>query len=212
MAGSAANADQRWFEGVHEMPYVAQKPQRSPPASELRARIPGWGVDLDPKDRPAVPKENFNPGATGAHWEFPQRQTPTWDRERSPEHRFLTPVFGTSCPPKGLSGLIRRYAYRFSEGRPIHWLLLLGADRVDVAESRLEALLKGRPDSRLLETGVLSEFKRGGLRSRIGQNRADVKHQWIDALVFAAPYIAIAGTVYVIARGRGNRRALRPRL
>jgi hypothetical protein len=112
-------------------------------------------VDLDPKDRPAVPKEKFNPGATGAHWNFPERQPAKWPREKSPEHAFLTPVFGTACPPKGLSGLIRRYAYRFSEGRTLHWLLLMGADRVDVVESRLQALLSGRPDSRILETGVL---------------------------------------------------------
>jgi hypothetical protein len=188
------------------MAYVAEKPQLTPPASELRARIPGWGVDLDPKDRPAVPKENFNPQGTGAHWDFPERQTPRWKRERSPEHRFLTPVFGTSCPPKGLSGVVRHYAYRFSEGRPIHWLLLMGADRIDVLESRAQALFTGRPDSRVLETGVLSEFKRGGLRSRIGQRRADVKHHWIDAVVFAAPYVAIAATVYLLGRGLSRRR------
>jgi hypothetical protein len=31
----------------------------------------------------------------------------------------------------------------------------LGADRVDVLESRIKALLTGRPDRRILETGVL---------------------------------------------------------
>ena len=25
-------------------------------SEQLRARIPGWGVDLDPKDRPSVPR------------------------------------------------------------------------------------------------------------------------------------------------------------
>jgi hypothetical protein len=35
-----------------------------------------------------------------------------WPRERSIEHEFLTPVFGTSTPPRGLSGVVRRYAYR----------------------------------------------------------------------------------------------------
>jgi hypothetical protein len=187
------------------MPYLAQKPPLSRSSSELRAAIPGWGVDLAPKDRPAQVKENFDPGATGAHWEFPERQTPRWPRERSPEHRFLTPVFGTSCPPKGFSGLIRRYAYRFSEGRAIHWLLLLGADRVDVLESRISSLLRGRPDSRLLESGVLSEVKYGGLRSRIGRGRADVKHHWIDALMFGAPYLAVAGIAYLLLRRRSSR-------
>src|SRR3712207_2617831 len=182
------------------MTYTAAKPKLTPPSEELRARIPGWGADLDPKDRPSVPRERFDPTLGGAHWEFPERQPEHWPRERSNEHRFLTPVFGTSCPPKGLSGVIRQFAYRFSEGQTVHWLLLIAADRVDVVESRIQALMSGRPDSRVLETGVLSELKRGGIRSRVGRNRADLKHQWIDAVVFAAPYIAAAGAIYLLVR------------
>jgi hypothetical protein len=190
------------------MPYVAEKPRLTPPSSELRERIPGWGVDLDPKDRPAVPKENFNPEGTGAHWKFPERQPQKWPRERSIEHKFMTPVFGTSCPPRGVSGAIRKFAYRFSEARASHWLLLLGADRIDVLEARMEALLRGRPDSRILETGVLSEFRRGGgLPARLGRGRADVKHQWIDALYFAAPYVALGGALYLLARKRNPPKA-----
>jgi hypothetical protein len=183
------------------MPYTAQKPALAPPAEELRARIPGWGVDLEENLRSAVPKENFRPELTGAHWDFPERQQPRGPRERSLEHKFLTPVFGTTCPPKGLSGAIRRLAYRYSEGRPIHWLLLVAADRVDVLEGRIAGVASGRPDSRLLETGVLSEFKRHGLRSRLGQRRADVKHHWIDAMLFVAPYIVLA-----LALRAGSRR------
>lgn len=189
------------------MPYTAEKPKLSRPISELREKIPGWGVDLDPKDRPAVPMENFNPGATGAHWDFPERQPETYPRERSIEHKFLTPVFGTTCPPRGLSGVIRRFAYdRFSEGRASHWLLLMAADRVDVVEHRFQALLAGRPDSRIAESGVLSEFKRLGFKSRFGQHRADYKHQWIDALMFAAPYIAAGAAVYAVTRAVTSRR------
>src|SRR3954452_20997208 len=100
------------------MAYTADRPQQPPPADELRARIPGWGADLDPKDRPAVPRERFDPAASGAHWDFPERQEEKWPRERSIEHKFLTPVFGTSTPPKGLSGAIRKLAYaKYSEGR-----------------------------------------------------------------------------------------------
>ena len=109
------------------MAYTADRPPLTSSSEELRARIPGWGADLDPKDRPAVPRERFDPGATGAHWDFPERQPERWPRERSVEHKFLTPVFGTSCPPRGLSGAIRKYAYRFSEGRAAHWLLLIAA-------------------------------------------------------------------------------------
>ena len=34
------------------MPYTAKKPGSTPTPDELRARIPGWGADLDPADRP----------------------------------------------------------------------------------------------------------------------------------------------------------------
>lgn len=192
------------------MGYTAQKPKIAYDTNELRNRIPGWGVDLDPKVRPAVPKEKFNPD-TGAHWSFPERQVERWPREKSPEHKFLTPVFGTACPPKGLSGAIRRYAYTLSEGRAAHWLLLLGADRVDVIENRVGALLRGRPDNPITETGILSEFKRNGFRARFGQQRADVKHQVVDLLMFAATYVIIGRAVYALGRAiAGNGRYSEP--
>src|SRR5918998_1021208 len=121
------------------MAYTADKPALAESSDELRARIPGWGVDLDPKDRPSVPRERFDPNLSGAHWDFPENQPEKWPRERSIEHKFLTPVFGTSCPPKGMSGGMRKYAYGFSEARAAHWLILMAADRVDALESRVRA-------------------------------------------------------------------------
>src|SRR3954447_21188665 len=142
------------------MTYTAEHPP-TPGAEELRGRIPGWGVDLDPRDRPSVPK--LKAVETGAHWDFPERQPEKWPRERSIEHEFLTPVFGTSCPPKGLSGALRRFSYRrYSEGRAAHWLLLLAADRVDAWESHLRSFATLRPDNPITETGVASEFTRHG--------------------------------------------------
>ena len=49
----------------------------------------------------------------------------------------LTPVFGTRQPPRGLSGVIRRAAYRIPEHKAGRWMLLMLGDRVDVWESRL---------------------------------------------------------------------------
>jgi hypothetical protein len=175
------------------MPYTAAKPALAESSEQLRARIPGWGADLDRKDRPAYPRERFDPGASGAHWDFPERQEEKWPRERSIEHLQLTPVFGTSCPPKGLSGAIRKLSYaRYSEGRAAHWLLLLAADRVDAAESRVQSVLKLHPDNLLTETGVLSEFRRHGWSSRVGRSRADVKHQALDPLIVAGPTVVAA--------------------
>lgn len=156
------------------LPYYASTERATAPLDEVRRRIPGWGVDLDYDERSAVPMEDYDPGATGAHWTFPERQPERWPRERSPEHGILPPVFGTACPPRGISGAIRKYAYTLGEGKSSHWLLLMAADRVDVLESSLESALKGRPDNPLTETGVIAELKRHGLRSRIGKHRADV--------------------------------------
>jgi hypothetical protein len=53
-------------------------------------------------------------------------------------------VFGTSTPPSGLSGAIRRTAFRYSESSYDHWLPLMLADRVSVVEGLLEVLKNGR--------------------------------------------------------------------
>jgi hypothetical protein len=182
------------------MAYTPHKPPIAESPEELRKRIPGWGVDLDPKDRPSVPKLQFQEDFTGAHWEFPERQPETYPRERSVEHGMLTPVFGTAQPPSGIAGAIRRYAYHYSEGRTAHWLLLIAADRVDAWEHHLKSFLTLRPDNPITQTGVKAEVTHHGISSRFGQNRADVKHQWLDPVIVAGPWVAAAGVVYSGAR------------
>jgi hypothetical protein len=182
------------------MPYTADRPQRPSTNEELRARIPGWGVDLDPRNRPAVPKERTDL-VSGAHWVFPEQQEEKWPRERSIEHEILTPVFGTSAPPKGLSGAMRRFSYaKYSEGRAAHWLLLLAADRVDAIESHLASLLTLRPDNPVTETGVLSEFSRHPISSRFGKKRTDLAHQWMDPIIVAGPWLVAGGLAVTAAR------------
>jgi hypothetical protein len=189
------------------MAYTPEKPPLAESPDELRARIPGWGVDLDPRDRPAVPRLQFDPDLSGAHWNFPERQPEKWPRERSIEHKFLTPVFGTSCPPKGLSGAMRRLAYkRYSEGRAAHWLMLIAADRVDAVESTVASFATLRPDNPITETGVLSELSRHGIASRFGQRRTDVRHQAIDPVIVAAPWVAAGGLAYTGVKALAKRR------
>ncbi len=171
--------------------YTAQPVPRRETDEQLRARIPGWGVDLDPADRPSHPKLDLREDRTGAHWDFPERQPEHRPRERSVEHAFVTPVFGTAQPLKGLSGVLRRVSYaRFSEARAAHWLLLIAADRVDAWESHLLALLRLRPDDPVTETGVRSELTHGGVSSRAG--RTDVRHQVLDPLLVLGPYVVAA--------------------
>ena len=183
------------------MAYTPDKPKLAESSDELRARIPGWGADLDPKDRPSVPQEVVDPGLSGARWEVPERQPALWPRERSIEHKFLTPVFGTSCPPRGLSGAIRRYSYaKYSEGRAAHWLLLMLADRVDAVEEHVKSFATLHPDNPITETGVKAEFTHHGLSSRIGRKRTDLVHQPLDPVIVAGPWVAAA--VAAVAGGR----------
>jgi len=186
------------------MPYTADKPPLPETPDQLRARIPGWGADLDPADRPQVPRERFDL-PTGAHWDFPDRQEETSPRERSIEHEMLTPVFGTAQPLHGLSGRIRRYAYeRYSEGRAAHWLILIAADRVEAAGAHLRSFATLRPDNPVTETGVLSELRRHPVSSRRG--RADVRHQPLDVLLVAGPWVLGAGAAVAVLRAVRRRR------
>lgn len=99
--------------------------------------IIGAGVDAPLKERPGVPMEKEPPEPAGhAHWTRPDRMPdPGWVLRRAGLEE-LTPVFGTTVPPRGLSGAIRTAAYRIPEHFTSHWLLLLTADRVDVLEHR----------------------------------------------------------------------------
>jgi len=187
------------------MTYTADKPSTAPSPEELRARIPGWGVDLDPRDRPAVPRLQRELD-TDAPWVAPERQPERWPRERSIEHLMLPPVFGTTCPPKGLSGVIRRFSYaRYSEGRAAHWLLLLAADRVDAVESHFATLLTGRPDNPITQTGIRSELTHHGFRSRFGTKRADVVHQGLDPFIVGGPWLIAAGALALSGRAIARR-------
>jgi hypothetical protein len=183
------------------MPYTADKPGPIPNADELRARIPGWGADLDPADRPAFPREQ--PGiVTGARWRLPEQQPGGEGRERSVEHLRVTPVFGTAQPLHGVSGAIRRLAYdRYSEGQTPHWLLLILGDRIESAGAHLRSLASTRPDDPITQSGVLGEASRGPIRSRVGRGRVDGRHTWMDPLLVVGPWVASAAVAAVVVRG-----------
>ncbi len=184
------------------MAYISEKTHPNPSAAELRARIPGWGADLDPVNRPSFPRERRDLDS-GAHWDYPEEQPRDPSREKSIEHLQLTPVYGTAQPLKGFSGAIRRFAYeRFSEARAAHWLLLILGDRVDAIEEHLRSFATLRPDNPITQTGVLSEFRRHPIKSRFGSKRADVKHMWLDPILVAGPWVLAGYVVYRVFRGK----------
>jgi len=77
----------------------------------------------------------------------------------SNERPDLTSVFGTSMPPSGLSGVLRRLAFRYSESSYGHWLPLMLADRVSVVEGVLGDLERGRVPNVFAERGWKAEWK-----------------------------------------------------
>ena len=182
------------------MPYTSDKPGATPDPDELRARIPGWGADLDHADRPAFPREQ--PGiATGAHWDLPPQQWTQPRREKSVEHERLTPVYGSAQPLHGLPGLIRRFSYdTYSEGQTAHWLLLIAADRLDAVTSHLRSLISRRPDDPITESGVLGERGHRPFSSRFGKGRVDLKHAWLDPLIVLGPWLLALGAVVLVGK------------
>jgi hypothetical protein len=70
---------------------------------------------------------------------------------------------------------------------------------VDAWEHHLRSLATLRPDNPITETGVLSEFSRHGARSRFGQKRTDINHQWIDPFLVGGPWVlAVLGGVIAV--------------
>ncbi len=113
-----------------------------PKVSARVRRIPGWGADLPREKRPGVPREaDLSPADNGAHWDQPEQQISDVKIFHSVERPGVTPVFGTTLPPRALSGRIRSQAYRLGEGQRRRWLMLLAADRVDVVESAILGLI-----------------------------------------------------------------------
>jgi hypothetical protein len=123
------------------------------------SHIQGWGADADPKDRPAYPMERTPPRLENVHWERPEDQPLNIKVYHSTERPGVTPVFGTSAPPSGVSGKIRDVAYKFSENDIRHWLLLLFADRVNMVEGIGQDLKSGHVPNIFAEMGLKAELK-----------------------------------------------------
>ena len=124
------------------------------------AHIKGWGVDADPKNEPTYPMKKY----TGddhrrLNWERPAQQPVEIEVLQSNERPGVSAVFGTSVPPSGLSGSIRRYAFKFSESEYGHWLPLLVADRVNVVEGIIDDFRHGHIPNIFAEKGWKAEWK-----------------------------------------------------
>jgi hypothetical protein len=122
--------------------------------------IPGWGIDADPDDHPNYPIKHYN-GADHErfNYEKPPQQPITVEVLHSNERPGITRVFGTSTPPSGISGMIRRFAFRYSESTYSHWVPLVLADRIGVVEGIVEDLAHGIVPNIFAEKGWKAEWK-----------------------------------------------------
>jgi hypothetical protein len=135
------------------------------------AKIPGWGVDADPDNDPTYPyrDRSRDPGLT-KDWNRPPVQDSDVEILQSIEHIRQPAVFGTSTPPSGISGMIRRAAFTYSESHWLHWLMLLGADRINVVEGVVVDLARGHVPNIPGEMGIRSEWRhnKAGLAKKVG--------------------------------------------
>jgi hypothetical protein len=158
------------------------------------SRIKGWGVDADPKNDPTYPMKTRNNGEhEGYSWERPPQQPITVEVLHSNERPNITAVFGTSTPPSGLSGMIRRVAFTYSESSYGHWLPLMLADRVNAVEGVLGDLRRGH---------VPNIFDESGWNAKWRHNRKSVVRQVLVGAVVASAAIAYF---------RSRRRVLTPK-
>ena len=145
--------------------------------------IPGWGMDADPEDEPNYPIKNY----TGEdherlNWNRPALQPVKMEILKSVERPYMTAVFGTSVPPSGLSGMLRRYAFKYSESEYGHWLPLLLADRINVVE------------------GIVSDLRRGHIPNIFSERgfKADWKHNRKEVVTKVIVAATVATTVFIL--------------
>ena len=124
------------------------------------SHIKGWGIDADPENEPTYPmKEWTGDDHNRINYERAPQQPVTVEILKSNERPAITAVFGTSSPPSGISGSIRRFAFKFTESEYGHWLPLILADRVNMIEGIVDDLKQGYVPNIFAERGWNAEWK-----------------------------------------------------
>ena len=161
----------------------------SPDGSDNRAEIEkladkfkhikGWGMDADPENEPTYPMKRY----TGAdherlNYQRPPQQPVNIEILHSNERPNVTAVFGSVNPPSGLSGAIRRRAFKYSEESLKHWFTLVLADRVNVIEGIIDDIRHKHMPNIFSEMGWTADWKYN--------KKAIVKKVIVSAAVTAA--------------------------
>ena len=132
--------------------------------------IIGWGIDANPRNDPTYPYRDRSNDDHSGDWQRPTLQQPDVELLQSVEHKQLPAVFGTASPPKWASGAMRRLAFRWTESHWAHWLLLMGADRVNMVEGLVEDVARARVPNLVKEMGIRAEWRHNkkGLAIKVG--------------------------------------------
>lgn len=128
--------------------------------SDKYSHIKGWNIDADPKNEPTYPMKKY----TGddhkrLNYKKPPQQLVNTEILHSNERPSVSSVFGTTLPPSGISGAIRRFAFKYSESSFGHWFPLILADRINVVEGIVDDLGKGKIPNLFAEKGLKSEWQ-----------------------------------------------------
>jgi hypothetical protein len=170
----------------------SDKAKAAAEAAAARPRIDprtvnGWNVDADTSNDPTWPmRDRAGDDSAGLDWARPPLQAVDVEILQSVEHERQPAVVGTAVPPSGVSGSLRRAAFRYSESQWGHWLLLMMADRANAIEGVIGDLARGRAPNPLAEMGLVS-------RERAPR---------AAAMTLAASLLAAGLAVWVIRRRR----------
>jgi hypothetical protein len=161
------------------------------PITHNPSQLPGWNIDNDPENDPTYPMRTRTPDDhKGYSWERPTQQPINIEVLHSIERPNVTAVFGTSVPPSGLSGVIRRFAFKYSENSYLHWLPLLVADRVNVVEGIIDDLAHGHVPNIFAEKGYKTEWK----------------HDRAGLIIKLATAAALVGGAVVLLSSKGSKK------
>ncbi|WP_066830165.1 hypothetical protein [Rufibacter ruber] len=130
------------------------------------SHIIGWGIDADPKNDPTYPMRKRSADDHGGYnWQRPTQQPINIEVHHSTERPNVSAVFGTAVPPSGLSGMLRRFAFKHTENQYRRWLPMLLADRINVVEGIIEDFKDGKVPNIFAEKGMNADLKhdRSGL-------------------------------------------------
>ena len=149
-------------------------------------------ISKETADWPAAPmRQDTGDEHKGMSWTRPPLQPARVEILHSNERPHLTATFGCAEPPSRLSGMVRRFAFGFSESNGVHWVSLILADRINMVEAVISDLGRGH---------VPNLFEEMGLRADLKYNRTGL------AIKAGIAVAAVAGLCFIMRRRPAYRR------